>query len=240
MMIGKQEIPTEIATPADATDAEFERSPWRRRVAGWLDSDLVGIPATLYTFGVLAVSLAVFRFGGPVAGIVVAVALWIPMFLFAIREVGEPAGPLEFKSQSEGPRHRVLVVANQGLEDPAPCREVCRRKERIPTEVLIVAPVVASSRLRDLTDEMDQELDLARNRVDAALQTLRDAGVEGRGRADISEPIDSVLDGLREFPQNEVVIMPGRETRWESAGALAERVRAEVGIPVTEVSASST
>jgi hypothetical protein len=240
MMIGEQEIPTEIATPADRTNAGVEPSPWRRRVAGWLDSDLVGIPATLYTFGVLAVSLAVFRFGGPVAGIVVAVALWIPMVLFAIREVGQPAAPLEFKSQSEGPRHRVLVVANQGLEDPALCREICRREQRIPTEVLIVAPVVASSRLRDLTDDVDRELDLARHRVEAALQTLRDAGVEGRGRADISEPIDSVLDGLREFPPNEVVIMPGRETRWEPAGALAERLRAEAGLPVTEVSALST
>ncbi len=208
-------------------------------MAGWLDSDLVGIPATLYTFGVLAVSLAVFRFGGPVAGIVVAVALWIPMLLFAIREIGKPAAPLEFKGQSEGPRHRVLVVANQGLEDPALCREICRREERIPTEVLILAPVVASSRLRDLTDDVDRELDLARHRVDAALQTLRDAGVEGHGRADISEPIDSVLDGLREFPPNEVVILPGRETRWESAAALAERLRAEAGLPVTEVSASS-
>ena len=207
---------------------------------GWLHSDLVGVPATLYTFGVLAVSLAVFRFGGPVAGIVIAVALWIPMVLFAIREVGEPPSPLEFKSQGQGPRHRLLVVANQGLEDPALCREICRREERIPTEVMIVAPVVASSRLRDLTDDVDRELDLARHRVDAALQTLSDAGVEGRGRADISEPIDSVLDGLREFPPNEVVIMPGRETRWEPAGALAERLRAEAGLPVTEVSPSST
>ncbi|MBS1677013.1 MAG: hypothetical protein JST08_06475 [Actinobacteria bacterium] len=32
----------------------------RDRINHWLDSDLVGIPATLYTFGVLAASLAVF------------------------------------------------------------------------------------------------------------------------------------------------------------------------------------
>ena len=42
------------------------------RVNRWLDSDLVGIPATLYTFAVLAISLAVFRFGGPLAGIVLS------------------------------------------------------------------------------------------------------------------------------------------------------------------------
>jgi hypothetical protein len=207
-------------------------------MAGWLDSDLVGIPATLYTFGVLAISLAVFRFGGPIAGLVVAVALWIPMFLFAIREVGQLPAALDFTGQIEGPRHRVLVVANQGLEDPALCREVCRRGEHIATEVMVVAPVVASSRLRGLTDDVDRELDIARQRVDGALHTLSAAGVQASGRAEVSEPMDSVLDGLREFPPNEVVIMPGRETTWEPAGALAKRLRAEAGLPVTEVSPS--
>ena len=111
----------------------------------------------------------------------------------------------------------MLVVANQGLEDPALCREVCRREERTATEVMIVAPVVASSRLRALSDDVDRELELARQRVDAALQTLSAAGVQASGRADIAEPMDSLLDGLREFPPNEVVMLSGGEARWESA-----------------------
>lgn len=209
------------------------------RVAGWLQSDLVGIPATLYTFAVLAISLAVFGFVGPIAGLGAAVAVWIPMFVFAIRERGRPPARLDVASQTQGPRHRVLVIANQGLEDPALCREVCRRGERTATEVMIVAPVVASSRLHGLTDDVDRELDLARHRVDAALQVLDDAGVQASGRADTSEPMDSLLDGLREFPPNEVVMLPGRETRWEPAAALAQRVRTEVGLPVTEVSPSA-
>jgi hypothetical protein len=211
----------------------------KRRIAGWLDSDLVGIPATLYTFAVLAISLAVFRFGGPLAGIIVAVAVWIPMVLFAIRERGRPPAALEVSSRSEGPRHRVLVVANRGLEDPALCQEVCRRSERTATEVMIVAPVVASSPLRELSDDVDKELKVARQRIDAALEALRAAGMQARGRADIAEPMDCLLDGLREFPPNEVVMLSGGETRWEPAGALAQRVRAEVGLPITEVSRSA-
>jgi hypothetical protein len=212
----------------------------KRRMAGWLDSDLVGIPATLYTFAVLAISLAVFRFGGPLAGIVVAVAVWIPMVLFAIRERGRPPAALDVRGPSEGPRHRVLVVANRGLEDPALSREVWRRGERTATEVMIVAPVVASSPLRELSDDVDPELELARQRVHVALETLRAAGVRASGRADIAEPMDSLLDGLREFPPNEVVMLSGGETQWESAGALAQRVRDEVGLPVTEVSRSAS
>jgi hypothetical protein len=207
----------------------------KRRAVGWLESDLVGIAATLYTFAVLAVSLAVFRFAGPLAGLGVAVAVWIPMFVFAIRERGKPPARLDVAGPSQGPRHRVLVVANRGLEDPALCREVCRREERTAPEVMIVAPVVASSRLRTLSGDVDHELKLAGQRVDAALQTLSAAGVQASGRTDIAEPMDSLLDGLREFPPNEVVMLSGGEARWDSAGALAERVRAEVGLPVTEV-----
>jgi hypothetical protein len=223
---------------ADRTTARPRR--WRTRAAGWLDSDLVGIPATLYTFAVLAISLAIFRFGGPIAGLVVAVALWVPMLLFAIREIGQPPTPLDVNAEARGPRHRVLVIANQGLEDPALCREVCRREERTATEVMIVAPVAASSRLHALSGDLDHELELAGERVDAALRMLSGAGVQASGRADASEPMNSLLDGLREFPPNEVVMLPGRETGWESAGALAQRVRTEVGLPVTEVSPSSS
>ncbi len=204
----------------------------------WLQSDLVGITATLYTFAVLAISLAVFRVAGPLAGIVVGVAVWLPMLFFAIRERGQPPAPLGLTNQSDASVHRVLVIANQGLEDPALCREVCRREERAATEVMIVAPVVATSRLRGLAGDVDQELDAARKRVDAALATLRDAGVRARGRAEISEPINALRDGLRAFPPNEVVMLPGRETKWEPAAGLAERVRAEAGLPVTEVSPS--
>ena len=211
----------------------------KRRVDRWLQSDLVGVAAAVYTFAVLAISLAVFRIVGPLAGLGVAVAVWIPMFVFAIRERGKPA-PLDVAGRGEGPRHRVLVVANQGLEDPALCREVCRREEYTTTEVMIVAPVVASSPLRALSDDVDQELGEARARVQEAVRTLDAAGVRASGRADIAEPMDSLLDGLREFRPNEVVMLPSRETGWEPAGALAQRVRTEVGLPVTEVVPSSS
>jgi hypothetical protein len=223
-----------------AVDNAATESGIRRRVDRWLDSDLVGIPATLYTFGVLAVSLAVFRFGGPIAGMVVAVALWIPMVLFAIQGQGRAPAALEVGEPTPGPRHRVLVIANQGLEDPALCEEVCRRGDRTATEAMILAPVVASSQLGKLADEVDRELELAGRRVSAALQTLSEAGVRASGHADIAEPMEALLDGLREFPPNEVVMLPGRELGWEAAGTLAERVRAEIGLPVTEVGPSSS
>jgi len=207
----------------------------KARLNRWLDSDLIGIPATLYTFAVLAISLAVFRFGGPVAGLVVAAALWVPMVLFAIQGRGKPPLPLDLVAGAEGPLHRVLVIANEGLEDPALCREVCRRSARTATEAMVLAPVVASSRLGELTDDVDTQLSTANGRVDAAVRVLRGEGVKASGRTDIASPMESLSDGLREFPPNEIVMLPGREAQWDAAAELAERVRSQTGLPVTAV-----
>lgn len=96
-------------------------SSLKHRVSRWLDSDLVGIPATLYTFGVA---------------------------------------------------------------------EVCRRADRAATDAMIVAPVAAAF-------------------------------------------------AVREFPPNEVVMAPGHESGWSAATDLAQRVRAEVGVPVTTIGHSA-
>jgi hypothetical protein len=100
---------------------------------------------------------------------------------------------------------------------------------------MILAPVVASSRLGELADDVDAELGTASSRVDAAVRSLQGEGVRASGRINIASPMESLSDGLREFPPNEIVMLPGREADWDAAGDLAERVRAETGLPVTAV-----
>ncbi len=212
---------------------------WRGRVAGWLDSDLVGIPATLYTFLVLAISLAVFRLVGGFAGIIVAFGLWVPMVIFAIRGWGRPPKALEVRS-STAAGHRVLVIANRGLEQADVCDLVCRRGERAEAEALVLAPVLASSGLGDLADDVDAEVAAATRRVDEVVSTLAARGVRASGRADIADPEETLRDGLREIAANEVVIVPASERGWSDAEALVERVRDEAGLPVTVVGAASS
>lgn len=209
----------------------------RARVDRWLDSDLIGIPATAYTFFVLAASFLVFRIGGGVAGMIVGVALWIPMVVFAVRGTGRRPLRLDLARPVPGPLHRVLIVANRGLDDPALCAEVCRRSDRTVTEAMIVAPVTAASRLAELSDDVDAEQRAAEGRLQRALATLRSEGVQASGRTDISQPMESLLDGLREFPANEILMVPDREADWSSAAELAERARTEVGLPVTTLDA---
>ena len=133
-------------------------------------------------------------------------------------------------------RHRVLVIANAALDDPALCAEVCRRGTPAQIEAMIIAPVVASSRLHKLTDDIDAELEAAQARVDLALATLKSRGIEANGHSDVGDPMHSLLDGLRQFHATEVVMLKGGEAGWEDAHTFAERVRNEVaGLQVTEV-----
>lgn len=71
--------------------------------------------------------------------------------------------------------------------------------------------------------------------MESALKRLREAGVKAEGRADIAHPMESLMDGLREYPPNEVVMLPDRETDWGSATEMGKRVREEIGLPVTAV-----
>ena len=217
--------------PRRGDTSEVQFTGWRGRVAGWLDSDLVGVAATGYTFLVLAISLLVFRAGGPIAGIIVAIGLWVPMVIFVIKGWGRPPRPLDFAPAAAG-GHRVLVIANRGLEEPELCDVVCRRGERFPAQALILAPA-GSTGLHGLADDVDAEVATATRRVDAAVASLSSRGVGAEGRADIADPMQALLDGLRQFPANEVVMIPASERGWGDAEDFAARVRDEAGVPVT-------
>ena len=45
--------------------------------------------------------------------------------------------------------------------------------------------------------------------------------------------MQALLDGLRQFPANEVVMIPASERGWGDAEDFAARVRDEAGVPVT-------
>ena len=100
---------------------------------------------------------------------------------------------------------------------------------------MIVAPVTGASLLHVLTDDTDAERRVAQERVDVALQRLRHAGVRAEGRVDMGQPMRALLDGLREFPATEIVLLRGGEEGWRKAEQLSDKIHTRLGLPVTEV-----
>lgn len=207
-----------------------------RFVQAFLHSDLLGVPITLAFCAIFALSLGAFYLVGNLGGFVFIVLAGGLLALFLTLEGRNAAESMDgVVPAGLGGRHRVLVVANAGLSDSALCAEVCQRGTQTETEAMIIAPVVASSPLHRLTDDVDPELAIAQQRVDLALASLRSNGIVANGHPEIGDPMHSLLDGLRQFQANEVVMLSGGEDGWESAHTFAERVRNEIGLRVTEV-----
>lgn len=200
----------------------------------------MGIPFTVALVGIIVISFGLFLVLGNVGGLIVGklafiVALGTLIGVIILRASRRDESTAAIADAPDDGSRRVLVIANEGLDDPALCDEVCRSGSEQPTEVMIVAPVAATSPMHALADDVDHELHSAQRRLDTALQTLTAAGIHAISRADVRAPMTCLLDGLREFRATEVVMLEGGERGWEDAEAFAERVRTEVGLRVTEV-----
>jgi hypothetical protein len=210
-------------------------SPIKKEARRWIDSDLIGVPFTLLAAAVVLVSIIAIYLG-PIGGAVFSAPVWGLGLYFLVRRRRQPDRIDDLEMAVPGSRHRILVVANRGLESPNLFDEICRRPSAPGTDVMILAPVEASSPLRILTSDFDAESGRARERVEAALGVLRGRGVRANGHVDeAADPLSAVLDGLREFPANEVVMLPGAEVGWRRAEVLADRVRRDIGLQVTEL-----
>jgi GABA permease len=168
--------------------------------------------------------------------------------LFGI-EIGVAIGLLVQRSRGAEPRtaevassddsvHRVLVVANQTVGGRALLDEIRRRvsgEQR--SEILVVTPPLAGSAAEHWSSDIDQGIKEARERLDASIATMRQAGLEVRGQmGDHHDPNQAIEDALREFAADEVIISthtPER-SRWLESGVV-EKARSELPQPVTHV-----
>ena len=96
----------------------------------------------------------------------------------------------------QSPR-RLLLVANR----TCPCRDVLdeiRHRAGRDGEVLIVAPAL-NTRLRHWVSDTDGALAEARERLDRAVDYLRDAGLTVRGDVGDADPLLAIEDTLATF-----------------------------------------
>jgi hypothetical protein len=133
--------------------------------------------------------------------------------------------------------YRVLVVANETVGGRALLEEIQNRVKGKKSEILVVVPAMASSRLQHLASDVDTALAEARARLDDSLRTMSSAGLRARGEVgDHHDPNAAIEDALRAFPADEVIISthPPERSKWLERGVV-ERARADIPLPVTHV-----
>lgn len=117
---------------------------------------------------------------------------------------------------------RLLVVANR----TCPCRDVLddiRRRVGDGGEVLLLAPAL-NTRLRHWVSDTDGALTAAHERLDVALDYLRDSGVTVRGEVGDADPLVAIEDALAIFDPAEIIIStwPEGRSNWLERDLIAK------------------
>jgi hypothetical protein len=188
---------------------------------------------------------------GAACGLVIALALIFEPVVGAIvlaAELGLAAGLIWRSSRGSLPHqaevaegdsetYRVLVVANETVAGRALLEEVRNRVKNRNSEIFVVVPAMASSRLEHLAHDVDGAIAEADKRLTASLQAMEAAGLRARGEVgDHHDPNQAIEDMLRAFPADELIISthPPDRSKWLERGVV-ERARREVPLPVTHV-----
>lgn len=132
-------------------------------------------------------------------------------------------------------KRRILVIANI----TCPCAElhdeIRSRGPAAELEVLAVAPAL-NSRLRHWVSDTDDAVAAAADRLDVAVASLREAGIEARGEIGDGDPFAAIADSLAVFGADEVIVSthpPGR-SHWLERD-LIDRARERHEVMITHV-----
>lgn len=133
-------------------------------------------------------------------------------------------------------RFRLLVIANetvQGEELLSEIRDRCRERH---CEVMVLTPALASSRTSHWTSDIDEAIELARQRMELSLIEIKRLGLKAKGEIGDSDPNVAIEDALRVFPADEILISthPPERSRWLEQGVV-DKARERIDLPITHV-----
>lgn len=133
-------------------------------------------------------------------------------------------------------KHRLLVVANETVGGEALLAEIRERCHGRDCEILLITPALVGSRASHWASDLDEGIELARQRMELSLIEVDRLGLKAKGEIGDSDPNVAIEDALRVFPADEIVISthPPERSRWLEHGVV-DRAREEIELPVTHV-----
>jgi GABA permease len=133
-------------------------------------------------------------------------------------------------------RYRLLVVANETVGGGVLLEEIRNRCRGRRSEILVVTPALAASRAAHWASDVDEAIELARQRMELSLIAIDELSVKARGEIGDSDPNVAIEDALRAFPADEILISthPPHRSRWLEHGVV-ERAREEIDLPIAHV-----
>ena len=132
--------------------------------------------------------------------------------------------------------HRLLVVANETVGGKALLGEIRDRCRGRDCRILVMTPALVGSRASHWASDVDEGMELARQRMELSLIAISELGFKAQGEIGDSDPNVAIEDALRVFPADEILISthPPHRSRWLERGVV-ERARSEIDLPITHV-----
>lgn len=123
-------------------------------------------------------------------------------------------------------KRNILVVANVTATSPELIEALKGEVEKSPAQFTLIVPATPFGGGREA----------AREKVEAALRQLREAGVEAEGTVANSDPVVAVTEAWDPKRHDAIIVstLPMRFSKWLHVG-LPERVGKLTGAPVTHV-----
>jgi hypothetical protein len=133
-------------------------------------------------------------------------------------------------------KFRLLVVANETVQGEALLNEIRDRCHDRRSEVMVVTPALASSRASHWASDIDEAIELARQRMELSLIELKQLGLKAKGEIGDSDPNTAIEDALRVFAADEIVISthPPDRSRWLEHGVV-DKARERIDLPIAHV-----
>jgi GABA permease len=133
-------------------------------------------------------------------------------------------------------KFRLLVVANETVQGEALLKEIGDRCRDRQCEVMVVTPALAASRASHWASDIDEAIELARQRMELSLIEIKQLGFRAKGEIGDSDPNVAIEDALRVFPADEIVISthPPDRSRWLEHGVV-DKARERIDLPITHV-----
>jgi GABA permease len=133
-------------------------------------------------------------------------------------------------------KYRLLVVANETVGGEALLDEIRDRCRGRQSEILVVTPALATSRAAHWASDVDEAMELARQRMELSMIAIGELGLKARGEIGDSDPNMAIEDALRVFSADEIVISthPPERSRWLEHGVV-DRAREQIDLPISHV-----
>jgi hypothetical protein len=129
--------------------------------------------------------------------------------------------------------HRVIAIVTDELHGPEPIEQLQTSSNGDGVEVRIVVPAVEANPLHHTLGDIDHPRQLAEQRLERILKTLRDGNVQVSGEVGDPDPVQAAQDALLKAPADEVLIFEHAEgqTEWYENG-LYERAQESIEPPL--------